>query len=309
MADTDEPTQRIVIIDDMLPNAMLAAEVVERLDGVSVTVMEEALPALDACIQEPPDLILLDYVMPDLDGLGFLRRLREALGEAFVPVIMVTGETRSGTLAEAMAAGATDFLRKPWDEAELRARTRNMLSLRRSHLALASKNEELRILATTDSLTGVLNRRAFTERTDAELQRIVRYGHRGSLLMMDIDFFKRINDAHGHATGDEVLKAFAAHCRGHLRDVDHLGRLGGEEFAAFLPETDIDGARVVGERMRETLEALTMPGGITLTVSMGASEVAAGDDLDTVMQRADQALYEAKETGRNKLVVAGPPTA
>lgn len=299
---------KVVIVDDMLPNALLAAVVVERLDGVEVEVFEDAPEALARCRAAPPDLVLLDYVMPGLDGIAFARALRDGLDGEFVPIIMVTGESRSGTLAEAMAAGATDFLRKPWDETELEARARNMLSLRRSYLELRRKTQALHVLATTDPLTGILNRRAFSEAATGEVDRVRRYGRPASLLMMDIDFFKRINDGWGHAAGDAVLCAFADHCREHLRDTDHLGRLGGEEFAVLLPETDAAGAQILAERLRADLAAVRVTPAdgppIAMTVSIGVAEAGPDESLDGLLRRADAALYAAKEAGRDRVLLA-----
>ncbi len=300
---------RVVIVDDILPNAMLAGAVLEGMDDVAVDIQDNAQRALDLCLRSPPDLILLDLVMPGLNGLEFLKRFREATGDDFTPVIVVTGEAEHGTLVEAMSAGATDFLRKPWDKAELEARTRNMLSLRRSYLTLQQKNEELRILATEDALTGVLNRRAFGKAMESELERMRRLGGDGCLLMMDIDFFKKINDVHGHGTGDDALRLFASHCREQLREIDLIGRLGGEEFAVFLPGTSSESAMIVADRLREELKGKrvrTETGAISMSVSIGLSEVQPGDAFDDLARRADKALYVAKESGRDRVTLAPP---
>ena len=167
--------------------------------------------------------------------------------------------------------------------------------------------EELLRLATTDSLTGALNRRYFNERCGQEIQRSRRYGGRLSALMLDLDHFKRINDTSGHAAGDEVLRAFARLCAAQLRATDHFGRLGGEEFAVVLPGTSFEGAAVVAERLRKAAgEARVDVNGteIRFTVSVGVTEWAPEDrDMDDVHRRADEAMYEAKRRGRNRVVV------
>ncbi|MEX2642227.1 MAG: diguanylate cyclase [Acetobacterales bacterium] len=170
--------------------------------------------------------------------------------------------------------------------------------------------ERLRTLATTDELTGTANRRAFMEKAAEELARARRYGRPLSLLMLDIDHFKQVNDNHGHGTGDAALRSLAETARGQLRVSDLLGRLGGEEFATLLPETDMNAAREVAERIRRAIAAAEIESGsgpLQVTVSIGASGLGAdGDDIEHLMSRADSALYEAKRAGRNR-VVAEPP--
>lgn len=168
--------------------------------------------------------------------------------------------------------------------------------------------EELLRLATTDALTGLPNRRSFLERAQAEFDRLQRYGGKAGLLMLDIDFFKKVNDNHGHAAGDEVLRGFAQTCRGVLRMTDVAGRLGGEEFAVLLPETACDKAFELAERLRQTLAATpieTTDGALFITVSIGiASLTGDSPSLEQVMAKADEALYRAKSNGRNRVELA-----
>ncbi|WP_431856776.1 GGDEF domain-containing protein [Azospirillum sp.] len=174
--------------------------------------------------------------------------------------------------------------------------------------ALKQTEAMLRVLSNTDSLTGAWNRRHFIDLAEAEVERSRRYARPFSLLALDIDHFKRINDAHGHAVGDEALKAFTAACRTTLRTNDVLGRMGGEEFAILLPETDGKGARRVAERIRTRVRALTVPAGtdtVRFTVSIGwASCQGDGRDLDAMLSCADEALYRAKDQGRDRVVGA-----
>lgn len=163
--------------------------------------------------------------------------------------------------------------------------------------------EELKRRAATDFLTGVSNRRSFLHRAQEELLRSERYGHSLALLMLDIDRFKSINDTHGHAMGDAVLKAVVAACHQNLRQVDILGRLGGEEFAALLPQTDQAGALAICERVRQAVANITLPakeGMVCVTASLGLAELHRGESLDALMRRADTALYRAKGEGRNR---------
>ena len=167
--------------------------------------------------------------------------------------------------------------------------------------------EELIRLATTDPLTGVYNRREFTAIAEKEALRSNRYGRSLSLLMMDIDYFKTLNDTHGHAAGDKALQKFAGLCCASLRNVDVFGRWGGEEFVALLPETDINGAAVIGERLRRLAEEQAFSFAdqtIDLTVSVGITQFRPGETaIDAPLSRADSAVYEAKKTGRNRISV------
>ncbi|WP_404384232.1 diguanylate cyclase [Caenispirillum salinarum] len=290
---------KVLIVDDMLPNAMLLQALLADLPDVEARVVESGAQALEACRDQAPDLVVTDYVMPGMDGVELVRALREARPGDFIPVLMVTADDQKQVLYQAFEAGATDFLRKPLDEVELRARVRNMLALRRQHL-------DLERLATTDTLTGALNRRAFMARLETETQRAGRHGHDFAVLMLDIDHFKRINDTRGHAAGDQALVAFADTLRGHLRDTDSLGRLGGEEFAVLLPETGADGAATLAERLRAAVAAArvtTDAATFGFTTSAGLASFA-GDTPESLLRRADGALYRAKEGGRDRVVAA-----
>ncbi len=178
--------------------------------------------------------------------------------------------------------------------------------------ALKESEERLRRLSITDPLTGVSNRRHFVEAAEQELARARRHGWPVTLLMLDLDHFKSINDTHGHAVGDEALRTFTAAGRALLRENDLLGRTGGEEFAILLPETDIAGARMVAERIRRRTAELAVPAGgetVRFTVSIGVACCAAGTrDVDAMLSSADEALYRAKAAGRNRVVCAREPT-
>ncbi|MBP2293916.1 GGDEF domain-containing protein [Azospirillum rugosum] len=179
--------------------------------------------------------------------------------------------------------------------------------------ALKESEERLRQLSITDPLTGVFNRRHFFDVAEQELARARRYGRAISLLALDIDHFKRINDTHGHAVGDEALRLFADACRGILRSNDLLGRMGGEEFAILLPETDMAGARMVAERIRSRTAELAVASGtgdVSITVSIGVSSCRSGErSVDAMLSCADEALYLAKAAGRNRVIAAADALA
>jgi len=167
---------------------------------------------------------------------------------------------------------------------------------------------DLEAQATTDSLSGAMNRRHFIRCAEIEFSRALRYAHPTALLMLDIDFFKAINDKHGHAVGDNAIRLLTVTCAGALRTTDSLARIGGEEFAILLPETDLQAALLVAERLRQTIADLRLPAGeklaaVAFTVSIGVAIFQTGDDVDALLQRADVALYQAKTQGRNRVAI------
>jgi diguanylate cyclase (GGDEF)-like protein/hemerythrin-like metal-binding protein/PAS domain S-box-containing protein len=157
--------------------------------------------------------------------------------------------------------------------------------------------------ASTDPLTGAMNRNGIEERVRCELMRSDRYGDKLSLVLVDLDHFKAVNDTYGHLAGDRILRGFCDIARSCLRSTDSLGRLGGEEFVALLPETGLTGARLFAERLRTTLEAFQFDGGVRITASMGVAGHREGEELSSLMERADSSMYRAKQSGRNRVVV------
>ncbi len=302
---------RVAIIDDQLPNALLLKGYARRLEETDVTTFTDPNAALEWCIGNTPDLVMLDYIMPGMDGGEFLRRFRTIEPLRDVPVVVITAEESKETLYEMLKLGANDFLRKPVDDVELLARARNMLQLRARQLELAAANERLYVLATTDALTGLANRRHFLERVSMELDRTHRYGRPLCLAMIDVDHFKMINDTYGHDAGDEVLRHLARIIQANIRRGDVAGRVGGEEYAMLLLETSLKGAEQACRRLLEDVaRSVTAVGGnsIHATVSIGITE--AGDRTDTVssvLKRADVGLYAAKRAGRNRIeTITGP---
>lgn len=292
---------KVFVIDDTAITARLISEYLKQIDDVVPTIFTDPQLGLKACLSDQPDLILVDYMMPDLNGLEFIEKVREDLESAEVPILMVTAMEDKEVLHQAFEKGANDFLSKPVEPVELNARVRNMLNLR-------TRTLQLHRLASVDSMTETLIRRRFFELADADFTRSKRYNNPLSVLMLDIDHFKLVNDSFGHAVGDEVLKKISAICKDALRDVDFIGRIGGEEFAACLPETKIDGASLVAERTRKSIEnAIIQTHGekIQVTVSIGLAQLTSSDaDFSSLLNRADLALYAAKESGRNKVVIA-----
>lgn len=295
----------IVIVDDSKTKLGLIQLCVEQIAGVTTTTFEDALSALAWCGKNTLDVLLVDFVMPDLDGIEFIKRFRSFEHTEHVPVLMITATSDKQVLYDALRTGANDFLHSPIDQLELRARVTTMLKVRSGALALIEANEKLYRMATIDDLTQVYNRRRFFEQATIEMARARRYGRALSVVMLDADHFKKINDRYGHMAGDTVLKCLAEICVLSIRPSDFIGRLGGEEFAVCLPETDGDAAYNVAERIRAAIaEASVDADGATIsfTVSLGVAEIGAADqDVTSVLSRADEALYRAKSLGRNRI--------
>jgi len=295
--------------------------------GYAFKEAHDGTQALSAIRQARPDLILMDVEMPGLGGVEVCRIIKANSGEdgfGFIPVILMTARQAAGKV-EGLELGADDYLVKPFDMLELSARVKSMLRLKalqdalveknreldRANKELARRREELLALSRTDALTGLFNRRYFEERLNEEFTRSRRYGSHLSLVMLDIDHFKRINDTFGHPFGDHVLKAVAQTACSRLREVDLMARYGGEELIALLPETSPVDALRVCERVREAIASLGLehPGAdghvqeVRLTASLGVATVPAANlaSAEALLMAADTSLYAAKGAGRNRV--------
>jgi diguanylate cyclase (GGDEF)-like protein len=264
-----------------------------------------------------PSLALIDWMMPGIDGPELCRRIRATPALAHMYVIMLTGRDSRADMVMGLDAGADDYIVKPFDAEELRARVQVGIRvatlqerLAERVLELQSTRDELARLASTDVLTGLFNRRQWFELAGIELIRSRRYEQPFSLLTLDLDHFKRINDTHGHGLGDEVLKRFANVLQTQCRASDIVGRLGGEEFAVLLPQTSLRDAQDVARRIVEACRTIAVPtpaGNVTVTCSIGATEASVADpSLETMLERSDRALYQAKHNGRDGLDVLAP---
>lgn len=270
---------------------------------------------------EPPRIAILDWIMPGMDGVAICRRLLEETSARLIYTILFTSKNQTDDLVFAFENGACDFLSKPVEPNELRSRiavgrrlveAEDKLNKYAVHLEelvelRARQLVEIERLARTDVLTGVSNRRHFFEMGESELQRAKRHQRSLSILVMDLDRFKEINDNFGHAVGDEALKILATTASNCLRTNDVFGRLGGDEFVALLPETDGPRAIETAERLIEEIRNISIPVdgvsvGFTLSVG-GATRCSQDESLETLLQRADEALYQAKGEGRNRVVV------
>jgi diguanylate cyclase (GGDEF)-like protein len=299
LSATDQPV-RILAVDDSRVMRVMYQEWLGSF-GYDVTLAQDGEVAWELCQKENFDLVITDWQMPRRDGLELCWSLRSSARENYIYLILVTASDERAKLVEALDAGADDFIQKPIDPNALRARVR-------AGERIVRMQRELNRLATTDQLTGVRNRRYFMERSQGEVARARRHGCLLSIIMMDIDYFKKINDTYGHAAGDQALRVFAHLCQEGLRLSDVFGRLGGEEFAIMLPETPLADAAMVAERLRQAAEAAEVPlpegGCLKFTVSIGVSELGWDEsNLEPALVRADGALYRAKNGGRNQVVV------
>ncbi|MBN2885366.1 MAG: diguanylate cyclase, partial [Chromatiaceae bacterium] len=261
--------------------------------------------ALEFCRQSPPDLILLDVMMPGMDGLTLCRALKRATETASVPVLFVTAQTEALDQTLALEVGGVDFISKPVNPVVVRARVR-------THLTLKAQADQLRDLAYIDGLTGIANRRCFDERLRIEWKRAQRYGLFLAMLLLDVDYFKRYNDHYGHQEGDACLRAVAeALASFPVRGHDLVARYGGEEFVCLLPGCDPEGGHAMAEQVRAAIEAFGMAHAdspvadhVTVSIGVAALRPEEGSAPERLLESADGALYAAKHAGRNQVVLA-----
>ena len=310
-AQRDVERAHILVVDDE-PAATEQAVAILRELGHTATVAHGWTEAVRAFDPQITDLVLMDAVMPNMDGLQLTRLLREQ-SRSYVPVVFLTGRGSSELRDQSIDAGADDFLTKPIDRVELRARLKAMLRIRALTRALEEKTRELERAIRTDPLTGLGNRRVFDERLLAEVARSRRYQRPLALLMFDLDHFKQVNDRLGHLVGDDLLALFGSILREDLRASDMPCRYGGEEFLLIAPETTAAQARVVAERIRlrfrERSQAVAAGGPQTVSVGISASDVLEVQLSErTLLAAADDALYRAKDGGRDRVEVGCRPT-
>ncbi len=300
----------LLVIDD---SPTLRQQVISILKEVRLFDLfleaDNGLDGFKVLLNNPVDVVLCDLEMPGMDGLKFLslRNAREDLRD--VPVIMLTGREEREQKIKGLEHGASDYVIKPFDPGELIARVKVQLKIKRLQDDLKAQNRRFEELSNTDPLTQLANRRFLMNVFEKEFHRSVRHKHPLSLIMADIDHFKKINDTYGHQQGDLVLKAVADTMRNLLREYDVAARFGGEEFALVLPETALLQATHVAERIRERIAAMRFEGSLAplrMTISLGvASSPGKGiKGVNDLIRVADDALYTAKREGRNRVVVA-----
>lgn len=296
----------ILVIDDSeKQRAEIRAAVADC--GLFDRILEAAdgIRGLKLLVSEPIDAVLCDLEMPGLDGEKLLRVKRESPGHANLPFLFLTASTDHARRARLLEDGACDAIQKPFHKADLVARLQLHMKVKRLQDELMVKNATLAKLSTVDALTGLRTRRYVTELLSIEFLRARRYKTPLSVLMADIDHFKRVNDAHGHPTGDAVLRGVSESLTRALRATDTGGRYGGEEILVVLPQNDLEGSMIFAERWRSIVEEslFTSPEGakIQVTISIGVAQfLDQYETADDLIAAADRALYVAKDGGRNR---------
>jgi len=297
----------VLIIDD---SKLFRDKITEALQNAALfddyRTAKDGLEGFKSLSVSRADLVICDLEMPQMDGLRFLQMVSSRPELQDIPILLLTGSQDRAAKLKSLEHGASDYLTKPVDIAELVARVRIHLKMKKLQDELKAANEHFRRLSTTDPLTTLYNRRFLTETLENEIQRAARLQSHMSLLMFDIDHFKKINDVYGHQVGDKVLVAVADALKEGLRTYDFAARYGGEEFVLVLPGTSLSGGQIVAERLRESVQSLKFQfpmDTLNVTVSAGIATFPTEHifNVDTLIRFADEALYRAKENGRNRV--------
>lgn len=286
----------ILIVDDVPANIQILAGSLK--DKYQIKVASDGLRCLELVNSKPePDLILLDIEMPGMNGYEVCQALKGNSLTQDIPVIFVTANDQEEDEERGLQLGAVDYITKPIRPSIVAARVN-------THITLKQQRDKLMSMATHDQLTGLYNRHYLFHSAEKKISRSIRHKIPMSVAMMDIDHFKRINDQHGHPTGDAVLRSVAKLLEEQSRKEDIVVRFGGEEFLILFDHADLQGAQLKAEQLRELIEALK-PEGLLVTMSFGLVALKPeGDTIDSMIKRADAALYSAKESGRNRVVTA-----
>ncbi len=302
---------RILIADDEIMSRRLLQKTMERA-GYEVTVVGNGrLAADELCKSEGPKLALLDWVMPELDGPGVCREVRKRKEQSYVYMILLTSKEKKEDVVAGLESGADDYLTKPFDPEELKARLRTGKRILDLEDRLIEAREGMRFQATHDALTSIWNRGVIMELLGRELARSRREGKCTAILLGDVDHFKSVNDTYGHHAGDEVLKETARRLLSSVRSYDFVGRYGGEEFLVVLNNCDPAYGLTRAEDIRKTIAlrpVQTSGGLVPITMSLGLllSLEWGYRSAEELLQEADAALYAAKGAGRNCVKVATP---
>ncbi len=299
---------RILLVEDLEYDAERIAAVLA--DQHRVTIESDAQAALAQARAQDFDLIVLSLALQNFDPLRLCSQLRTQMETRQVPILMLVDDGDRKRLAKGLELGANDYLVRPVEANELLARARTQLRHKRYQDRLRDNYHRSMTLAVTDSLTGLYNRYYMTSHLETLIGRAHRDGRALSLLMMDIDYFKRINDTYGHAAGDDVLREISVRISRNVRGIDLAARFGGEEFVVVLPETDLANAAEISERLRRHVAdqpfIVSSCETVTITCSIGVAQSRIGDDTVDLIKRADDALYKAKGAGRNRVVTYKP---
>jgi diguanylate cyclase (GGDEF)-like protein len=294
------PRSNILVVDDN-PDKLSLLEMTLRMAGYDVRTATDGEEALSAIESYPPDLVITDVMMPKMNGYELAERIRANPQTKFIPLILQTAAGHNAEdLRRGSEVGALGFITDLSDFDLLLARARTLLDFR---AYLDTCEEE----AFTDHLSGLANRRRFERQLEREVSRTLRYGHPISLLMLDLDNFKKLNDTFGHSAGDEAISRIGKVLREGTRGIDLAARIGGEEFALILVETSLEGGLEVAERLRKAIGSMPVPLAGHITASFGVAECpSSAQTVRDLLQSADSALYEAKRSGRDRVTGKQP---
>lgn len=294
-------TPHILIVDDDLSIRNAMHEFVE-ISGYEASVASSAEEALKVLSGNVIEIVITDILLPGMDGLALTDRIKR---NHDIDVIVMTGYSTEYSYEEAISKGASDFVFKPVRFEELLLRLKRVLNERRLNHERIQMLEKLRKLSITDGLTQLFNSRHFYSQLKGEIERFNRYGHKLSLLLLDIDNFKDFNDTYGHLEGDKILVQLGRVIKSCLRKMDTAYRYGGEEFTIILPGTHGEEARTVAERLRAAVAAEDFTCGkvsdLEITISIGVTQYRQDEEISSFVQRADKAMYQSKQAGRNKV--------
>ena len=297
----------VLVIDD---SAVIREQVLRTLKDVAIfdryKEAKDGLEGFKTLIESKADLVICDVDMPRMDGFKFLQLVDSRPELQGVPIIMLTGMMDFNSKIKGLEQGASDYLTKPFDAGELVARVKVQLKIKSLQDELKKANELLKRLTNIDHLTNLFNRRYLAEILDGEFFRARRKNEELSLIIVDIDYFKNVNDTYGHQNGDIVLATVANLAQSQLRVYDSAARYGGEEFVLVIPGTSLPDAVMVAERLRQTVLEYSFPTpmeDMTVTVSAGVATFPSLhiDSVDSLFRQADEALYRAKQNGRNRV--------
>ena len=304
----DSSNANILIVDDVEDNLEILEDLL-TFDGHNVQTVRSGVAALKRVRESRPDLILLDILMPEMDGFEVCTQLKADERTKDIPVVFVSSMADIEYKVKGFKVGGVDYINKPFHHAEILVRINTHITMLRLRKNLEEQNAELERLANTDYLTNLYNRRRFFQAAQDEFAGAIRSRNPISITLMDLDYFKKINDTHGHLVGDHVLIHIAKLIRRHCRVSDVAARYGGEEFIILHPSIDRQKAYQVAEKIRKAVEVTpcSLEGDeISLTLSAGVVDTQAGRDfnrIDDILGLADKALYRAKDAGRNQVVV------
>jgi diguanylate cyclase (GGDEF)-like protein len=304
--DSSKPPLVLMVDDD--PAMRMHLRVRLEREGYLVAEAKDGREGLAICQEKHPDIILLDAMMPDVDGFEFCAQVQNFPRGQHIPILMITGLDDRTSVDRAFAAGAADYITKPVHWAVLRQRLRRLIQQSQLQMKLEAANRELQRIASMDGLTQVANRRRFDEYLQQEWQRMLREQLPLSLILCDIDFFKPYNDTYGHQAGDRCLQQVAQALQTAVRrPADLVARYGGEELAIILPNTQPEGAGYVAQQVCAIIKNLAIPHASSLvhsgiTISAGAAGIIPPFDLsvEDLIASADRALYQAKAAGRDR---------